>query len=90
MSSLEEVKEKAKEVRDTTREQTMGFITAALSLVAGLAWNDAITAMIKEVFPGGASNLLAKFGYAFAVTIIVVALSLLVRKILTIQAEKKK
>jgi formate/nitrite transporter FocA (FNT family) len=90
MSSLEEVKEKAKKVRDTTREQTMGFITAALSLVAGLAWNDAITSMIKEVFPGGASNLLAKFVYALTVTVVVVALSLLVRKILTIQAEEKK
>lgn len=90
MSSLEEVKEKAKKVRDTTREQTMGFITAALSLVAGLAWNDAITSMIKEVFPVGTSNLLAKFVYAGTVTVVVVALSLLVRKILTIQAEEKK
>lgn len=90
MSSLEEVKEKAKKVRDVTRERTLGFVTAALSLVAGLAWNDAITAMIKEVFPVGTSNLLAKFIYAALVTVIVVTLSLVVQKIFAADTEEKK
>ncbi|NBX51723.1 hypothetical protein EBT25_17750 [bacterium] len=77
-------------MRDVTREQTLGFITAALSLVAGLAWNDAITAMIKEVFPSGASNLLAKFFYAALVTVVVVVLSLVVQKIFAADTEEKK
>lgn len=75
-------KEKAEKVKEATREQTLGFITAALSLVAGLAWNDAITSAIKELFPAGASNIWAKFGYAALVTIVVVVLTLLVRKLL--------
>lgn len=90
MPSLDLVKEKAKKVRDVTRERTLGFVTAALSLVAGLAWNDAITAMIKEVFPVGASNLLAKFIYAALVTVIVVTLSLVVQKIFAADSEEKK
>ncbi len=85
-----DIKEKAKKVRDITRERTLGFVTAALSLVAGLAWNDAITAMIKEVFPVGASNLFAKFIYAALVTIIVVTLSLIVQKIFAAETEEKK
>ncbi len=85
-----DIKEKAKKVRDVTRERTLGFVAAALSLVAGLAWNDAITAMIKEVFPVGASNLFAKFIYAALVTVIVVTLSLVVQKIFTAETEEKK
>ncbi len=89
MSSIEEVKEKAKKVRDATREQTLGFVTAALSLVAGLAWNDAISSTIKEIFPVGTSNILAKFFYAVLVTVIVVAISLVVRKVLTAESAEE-
>jgi uncharacterized BrkB/YihY/UPF0761 family membrane protein len=85
-----DLKEKAEKVKDATREQMLGFVTAALSLVAGLAWNDAITSAIKEVFPVGASNIWAKFVYAVLVTVVVVALTLIVRKILSIQAPEKK
>lgn len=85
-----DIKEHAKKVRDTTRERTLGFITAALSLVAGLAWNDAITAMIKEVFPVGTSNLLAKFAYAALVTVVVVTLSLIVQRIFAADIEEGK
>lgn len=85
-----DIKEKAKKVGDVTRERTLGFVTAALSLVAGLAWNDAITAMIKEMFPVGTSNLLAKFVYAALVTVIVVILSLIVQKIFAADSEEKK
>lgn len=85
-----DLKEKAEKVKEATREQTLGFITAALSLVAGLAWNDAITSALKELFPGGASSIWAKFGYAVAVTVVVVALTLLVRKLLSAQAREKK
>ncbi len=83
-------KEKAEKVKEATREQTLGFVTAALSLVAGLAWNDAITSVLKEIFPGGASSLWAKFGYAVTVTLAVVTLTLLVRKLLSAQTEEKK
>lgn len=85
-----DLKEKAEKVKEATREQTLGFVTAALSLVAGLAWNDAITSTIKAIFPDGASSIWAKFGYAIAVTIIVVTLTLLVRKLLSAQAKQEK
>lgn len=85
-----DIKEKAEKVKEATREQTLGFVTAALSLVAGLAWNDAITSAMKEIFPSGASSIWAKFGYAVVVTVAVVALTLLVRKLLSAQEKDKK
>lgn len=84
-----DLKEKAEKIKEATREQTLSFVTAALSLVAGLAWNDAITSAIKEVFPSGTSSIWAKFGYAFFVTVFIVVLTLLVRKIFTGKSEGK-
>lgn len=85
-----DLKEKAEKVKEATREQTLGFVTAALSLVAGLAWNDAITSAIKMIFPDGASGIWAKFVYAVLVTVFVVGLTLLVRKVLAAHADEKK
>jgi len=45
---------------------------AGLGLVAGLAWNDAIKALIEELFPVGRNSVLAKFIYAALITLIVV------------------
>ena len=88
--SLNVVKEKAEKVKEATREQTLGFVTAALSLVAGLAWNDAISSAIKEFFPDGASNVWAKFLYAIIVTIVVVVITLLVRKFFAAKKDAKE
>lgn len=85
-----DLKEKAEKVKEATREQTLGFITAALSLVAGLAWNDAITSAIKTLFPDGASSIWAKFAYAVLVTVLVVGLTLFVRKLLSAESKSKK
>jgi len=64
------------------RERTVGYIVAALGIVAGLAWNDAIRALIDYVFPVSANSLWAKFLYAIIVTIGVVALSIYITKAL--------
>jgi hypothetical protein len=78
-----DLKEKAEKVKEATRDQTLGFITAALSLVAGLAWNDAISSAIKWIFPEAGSDVAAKFIYAILVTLFVVALTIVARRILT-------
>lgn len=69
----EEVKKKA--LRQTIRERTSGYIVAALGIVAGLAWNDAIRAFIDYVFPVSTESILAKFLYAVLITVVVVLLS---------------
>lgn len=69
------------ELKMQIKNQTSGYIVAALSLVAGLAWNDAIKALIAIFFPLDTSGVLIKFVYAIIVTIIVVIISMSLLKL---------
>jgi hypothetical protein len=64
------------EIKREVRAKTIGYMLAAFGLVAGLAWNDAITAIIKEVFPAGDNTIMAKVIYAVVVTVLVVVISM--------------
>ncbi len=56
-------------------EKISQLATAAFGLVAALAWNDAIQALFKMLFPEQ-SEIWAKFAYALVVTGIVVFITL--------------
>ena len=60
------------EIRSKIKEQTGGYLAGALGLVAGLAWNDAIKALIEILFPFSKSGVFAKFVYAVVITMVVV------------------
>ncbi|MDP1709617.1 MAG: DUF5654 family protein [Candidatus Komeilibacteria bacterium] len=64
----------AKKLRLELLEKMSGLIISGLGLVAALAWNEAIQDLFKriEIF-GVKGSLFAKFGYAFLITVIVVA-----------------
>ena len=47
----------------------MGYLLAAFGFVAGLAWNEAIKALIEDLFPARENTLVAKFGYAILLTV---------------------
>jgi len=66
-------KQEEKDVRAVVWERAMTLITAALSLVAALAWNDAIQSLFKTLF-GNSSSLYAKFFYALVTTVVSVLL----------------
>ena len=58
---------------NTMSEQLRTLIGAALGLVAGLAWNDAISSSIRLIFPSdNASSLVLKFIYAITITVLIV------------------
>ncbi len=67
-----ELAQESKVLGHEAKERTLGYITAALGLIAGLAWNDAIKAIIDYWIPLGGGVVWAKLGYAVIVTIIVV------------------
>jgi len=69
-----EIKKRAA-LRAELREKTTGYILTALGLVAGLAWNDAITSFIKYFFPTDTNGIMIKFIYAIVVTIAVVIIT---------------
>ncbi len=73
---LDKLKEEGRVLRQEVRERTVGYITAALGLVAGLAWNDAVRALIERFFPMNQQAIWAKFIYAALVTLAVVVLAL--------------
>jgi polyferredoxin len=64
-----------KAIKEDIKDQASGYVTAALGLVAGLAWNDAIKSLIEAVFPFAATGIFAKFLYAIIITLVVVFIS---------------
>jgi hypothetical protein len=79
---LRRVGNKSVEVRQALADQTMGYVTAALSVVAGLAWNDAVKAAITYLFPAEELSIAAQFLYALVMTVIVVLLTMILRRVI--------
>lgn len=62
-------------IKKRIKQKTTGYIAAAFGLVAGLAWNDAITSLIEHFFPLENNNVVAKLIYALILTIILAVIS---------------
>lgn len=76
------------ELREKVRGQTIGYITAAFSLVAGLAWNEAIKTAIDSVFIFGHDSIWAKFIYAAVLTLILVLVTIYLNYLFQSQDKK--
>jgi short subunit fatty acids transporter len=85
---ISNLKDKSAELEREVREKTVAYIVTGFSLVAGLAWNDAIKAFIERFFPDPGNGLKAKFLYAALITLVVVVISLYLTKLFRV--EKKK
>lgn len=70
------------------KSQTIGYITAAFSLVAGLAWNEAIKSSIDSIFFLSKDTIWAKFIYAAILTLILVLVTIYLNYLF--QKENKK
>jgi hypothetical protein len=79
---IEKIKKESTVIRQEVRERTIGYVTAALGMVAGLAWNEAIKEFIGVFFPMGSNSILAKFIYAAFITGVVVVLTIYLTKVL--------
>lgn len=69
--TLQKIREEERRVRSAVKERLVGYVLAALGLVAGLAWNDAIKSFIDSVFPATGTGLIAKFVYAAVLTLFI-------------------
>ncbi|MFA5030023.1 MAG: DUF5654 family protein [Patescibacteria group bacterium] len=68
-------------LKSELRERTLGYVVAAFGIVAGLAWNDAVKALIEYIFPGDKNSLIiVKFGYAIVITGVVVVITTMLMK----------
>lgn len=75
------------ELRQQMRLQTMGYILGALGLVAGLAWNEAITALINALFPFAKDGIWIKFVYAGVITLFVIFIALFLQRLIMSKKE---
>jgi len=87
---LSAIKQKEQAIKKEIREKTIGYILAALGLVAGLAWNEAIKGMINVIFPNSNNGLFIKLLYAIIVTIIVVIISMYLGSLIRAKEEITK
>lgn len=83
---MEPLKKEIKETQKIIKEKIFTLILAGFGVVAALAWNDAIQTLFKVLFPKS-EGLVGKFIYALIVTIIVVIISLQLKKITEIKEE---
>ncbi len=58
-------------IKHALRKHSVGYIAGALSLVAGLAWNDVVKDLIALLFPLQNNSLWAKLFYAGVITVVV-------------------
>jgi len=72
--------QKFNKARLEIQEKTITLILGGFGLVAALAWNEAIKSLFEELFEKS-GTLISKFVYAILVTIIVVIVSMQLKKI---------
>jgi hypothetical protein len=65
----------SKSVKQEVRNKVVTYITTAIGLIAGLAWNDAIKELIENLFPVSKNTILAKIFYALIITILLAVVS---------------
>lgn len=63
------------DIKEEAKSRVKGYILAAFGLVAALAWNDAVKALIEEIFPTQTAGILLKFIFALVMTLVIVIVS---------------
>ena len=86
-TQFEKIKEESEEIKREAKQRMFSYILAAFGLVAGLAWNEAITSLIEYIFPLSKNTLLLKFIYAMLMTLVLVFISIYLAKLF--KAEKR-
>ncbi len=86
MSKIEQqtkiITPRGKELRLEISEQVVSYIGAGFGLIASLAWNEAIKAMIEYFFPLKQDTVAAKFIYAGAMTLVLILVTMYLVRIL--------
>jgi Family of unknown function (DUF5654) len=83
-------KKKNKALSNMVRERSLTFIVAAFSLVASLAWNEAVKSLIDTLIPSGGNSIVAKFLYAGIITLFVVLLTIYLESLFRKRAEEEE
>ncbi len=86
---MEEKTSRLQQLKLEARERTLGYVLAGFGLVAALAWNEAIKSLIDEIFKFSKDSLIAKFGYAILLTLVIVIVSSYLTRVFKKESEIK-
>lgn len=89
LSGTTSLENKKANIKEEVREKTIGYITAAFGLIAGLAWNEAIKSLIDYIFPMSQGGLLVKFVYAALMTLLLVLVTVYLIKLVSHKKDEK-
>lgn len=87
---FQKIKKEGKEIKIQVSEKVVGYIGAGFGLIASLAWNEAIKALIEHLFPLQQDTILAKFMYAAIMTLVLMFVTLYLVRIFKLQKEEEK
>lgn len=72
---FEKIRSESLRISSEVKEKTLGFLVTAFGLVAGLAWNEAIQSLIRNLFIIDKNSIWAKFIYAILMTLVLVIMT---------------
>lgn len=78
--AIRKITKESQELHREVRRKTVTYITAALALVVGLAWNEAIKAVIEYLFPLDQNTMAVKLIYAAILTVVLVFITAYILK----------
>ncbi len=87
---IDKIKKESSALSGEVWGKTIGYIVAALSLVAGLAWSDTIKAVLEYLFPISQKSIWLKIIYAALITLAVVIVSFYLTRALNKKSEVDK
>lgn len=88
-SKLQKIKDESSRISREVKDRTLGFITTAFGLVAGLAWNEAIQSLINGFFTIDKNSIWVKFIYAVLLTVVLVFVTVYLARLFGKSEEKK-
>jgi len=77
---IQKLKKEVEQTKKAFRERLITLVMGGFSLVAALAWNEAIKSLVDTYFKES-SGLIGKFVYALIITAVVVIVSIRLEKI---------
>lgn len=84
----EKIKKSGTALKNEISEKVVGYVGAGFGLIASLAWNEAIKALIEHLFPLGQDTILAKFIYAGCMTLVLVLVTVYLVRIFKLPNEE--
>lgn len=87
--NIQKIKKQGEELKGEIQEKVISYVGAGFGVIASLAWNEAIKAMIEYFFPLKQDTILAKFLYAAIMTLVLIFVTMYLVRVFKKENEKE-